>query len=58
MSNIKSKNCEIDKETKKQCLYLDDFADIKTWELICKMFKVPKNSDQIYFNADDITYGG
>ena len=55
---MESKNCKVDKETKKQALYLDDFADIETWELICKMFKIPTDSDQIYFNANNITYGG
>jgi hypothetical protein len=47
----------VDAREKQYALYLDDFADIKTWKRICEMFDVPTDSDQIYFNTDDITYG-
>jgi|TARA_Y100001951_G_C11243655_1_gene242061 hypothetical protein len=53
-----SKNCEVDQQEKQHALYLDDFGDIKMWQQICEMFDVPTDADQIYFNADDITYGG
>ncbi len=57
MSSKASVNCEIDSKNKKFSLYRDDFENQDSWESICNMFDVPKWADQIYFNAEDITYG-
>ena len=50
-----SKNAEIDAKNK-TALYLDDFDSLKAWQNICKRFAVPTNADQIYFDAENITY--
>ena len=48
-------NAELDAKNK-TALYLDDFDSLKAWQNICKSFNVPTNADQIYFNAENITY--
>ena len=54
--NIKEcKNAELDAKNK-TALYLDDFNSLETWQGICKRFKIPTNADQIYFDAENITY--
>ena len=57
MSSKASVNCEIDSKNKKFSLYRDDFENKDSWETICNMFDVPKWADQIYFNAENITFG-
>jgi len=49
------KNAELDAKNK-TALYSDDFDSLETWQSICKSFNVPTNSDQIYFDAKNITY--
>jgi hypothetical protein len=49
------KNAELDAKNK-TALYLDDFNNIETWQGICKRFNIPTNADQIYFDAENITY--
>ena len=48
-------NAELDAKNK-TALYLDDFDNIEAWQSICKSFNVPTNADQIYFDAENITY--
>ena len=43
-------------EKNKTALYLDDFDSLETWQGICKSFNVPIDADQIYFDAENITY--
>ena len=58
MSRAKpSKDCEKDCRELQHALYRDDVADKNAWKDICNMLGVPTNADQIYFNAEDITYG-
>ena len=52
----KCKNAELDAKNKKHSLYLDDFDNIKVWKQICEMFDVPPDTDQIYFDAENISY--
>ena len=49
------KNAELDAKNK-TALDLDDFDSLETWQSICKSFNVPMNDDQIYFDAENITY--
>ena len=49
------KNAELDANNK-TALYLDDFDSLETWQSICKSFNVPIDADQIYFDAENITY--
>jgi len=49
------KNAELDAKNK-TALYLDDFDSLETWQGICKKFNIPTNADQIYFDAENITY--
>tara|TARA_R110002074_G_scaffold139458_2_gene285242 strand:- start:21 stop:200 length:180 start_codon:yes stop_codon:yes gene_type:complete len=58
MSNMivkECKNAELDAKNK-TALYLDDFDSFETWQGICKRFNIPTNADQIYFDAENITY--
>ena len=57
MGSKASVDCEIDSKNKEFCLYRDDFENQDSWDCICNMFDVPKWADQIYFNAEDITFG-
>ena len=58
MSAKLSEDCEKDCREKRHALYRDDVADSDAWRDICNMLGVPKWADQIYFNAEDITFGG
>ena len=49
------KNAELDAKNK-TALYPDDFESLETWQCICKNLNVPINADQIYFDAENITY--
>ena len=52
-----SNDCEKDCRELQHALYRDDFESLDAWKNVCDMLGVPINSDQIYFNAIDITYG-
>ncbi len=58
MSAKASVDCEKDCRELRHALYRDDVRDSDAWRDICNMLGVPTNADQIYFNAEDITYGG
>jgi len=49
------KNAELDAKNKTS-LYLDDFDSLEVWQSVCKSLNVPTNADQIYFDAENITY--
>ena len=49
------KNAELDAKNK-TALYPDDFESLETWQCICKSLNVPIDADQIYFDAENITY--
>jgi len=49
------KNAELDAKNKTS-LYLDDFDSLEVWQSVCKSLNVPINADQIYFDAENITY--
>ncbi len=53
-----SNDCEKDCRELQHALYRDDFESLDAWKNVCNMLGVPINSDQIYFIAFDITYGG
>ena len=41
----------------KTALYMDDFTDLATWQIICKRLNVPITADQSSFDAQHVGFG-